>query len=90
MLLALSKSKKCPLGSLAGDFVTTENGTGIVHTGTYFWAVIRLVAKLQNRNYRLCGFDEKIIQFLVDLQGDLGPKWKSCGKYVKERILRTW
>jgi len=22
---------------IAGDFVTTEDGTGIVHTATYFW-----------------------------------------------------
>ena len=34
-----------PLGSLAGDFVTTEDGTGIVHTAPTFGADDALVAK---------------------------------------------
>ncbi len=71
---------------IAGDFVTTEDGTGIVHTAPTFGADDAKVAKeavpevppmlLKDENGNLVP--------LVDLQGKFRPEMKElAGKYVK-------
>ncbi|MCG2429835.1 isoleucine--tRNA ligase [Aequorivita xiaoshiensis] len=71
---------------IAGDFVTTEDGTGIVHTAPTFGADDAKVAKdavpevppmlVQDENGNLVP--------LVDLQGKFRPEMKEfAGKYVK-------
>ncbi|MDA9245553.1 isoleucine--tRNA ligase [Polaribacter sp.] len=71
---------------IAGDFVTTEDGTGIVHTSPTFGADDALVAKqavpeippllVKDANYNLVP--------LVDLQGRFRPEvTEFAGKYVK-------
>ncbi len=71
---------------IAGDFVTTEDGTGIVHTAPTFGADDALVAKqavpeippmlVMDKNANLVP--------LVDLQGKFRPELKELGgKYVK-------
>lgn len=71
---------------IAGDFVTTEDGTGIVHTAPTFGADDALVAKqavpeippmlVQDENGNAVP--------LVDLQGKFRPELKEfAGKYVK-------
>jgi len=71
---------------IAGDFVTTEDGTGIVHTAPTFGADDALVAKQANPPVPpmlvLDGNDNPVP--LVDLQGKFRPELKEFGgKYVK-------
>jgi len=71
---------------IAGDFVTTEDGTGIVHTAPTFGADDALVAKMAEPEVppMLVLDDHKNPVPLVDLQGkfthDMG---EHAGKYVK-------
>ncbi|MDO6808310.1 isoleucine--tRNA ligase [Zobellia galactanivorans] len=71
---------------IAGDFVTTEDGTGIVHTAPTFGADDALVAKQAVPEVPpLLVLDEnKNPVPLVDLQGKFRPEMKEFGgKYVK-------
>ena len=71
---------------IAGDFVTTEDGTGIVHTAPTFGADDALVAKQSSPEIPpLLVLDEnKNPVPLVDLQGKFRPELKEFGgKYVK-------
>jgi isoleucyl-tRNA synthetase len=71
---------------IAGDFVTTEDGTGIVHTAPTFGADDALVAKQASPEVPpLLVLDEnKNPVPLVDLQGKFRPELKEfAGKYVK-------
>ena len=71
---------------IAGDFVTTEDGTGIVHTAPTFGADDALVAKQAIPEVPpLLVLDEnKNPVPLVDLQGRFRPEMKELGgKYVK-------
>jgi isoleucyl-tRNA synthetase len=71
---------------ISGDFVTTEDGTGIVHTAPTFGADDALVAKqAQPEVPPLLVKDEygNLVP-LVDLQGRFRPELKElAGKYVK-------
>lgn len=71
---------------IAGDFVTTEDGTGIVHTAPTFGADDALVAKQAVPEIPpLLVLDENGNPVpLVDLQGKFRPELKDWGgKYVK-------
>ncbi len=71
---------------IAGDFVTTEDGTGIVHTAPTFGADDALVAKQANPEVPpLLVLDENGNPVpLVDLQGKFRPELGALGgKYVK-------
>ena len=71
---------------IAGDFVTTEDGTGIVHTAPTFGADDAMVAKQAEPEVPpLLVMDEnKNPVPLVDLQGKFRPEMKELGgKYVK-------
>jgi len=71
---------------IAGDFVTTEDGTGIVHTAPTFGADDALVAKLASPPVPpLLVLDENNNPVpLVDLQGKFRPELREFGgKYVK-------
>ena len=71
---------------IAGDFVTTEDGTGIVHTAPTFGADDALVAKQANPPVPpMLVLDENNNPVpLVDLQGRFRPELKEFGgKYVK-------
>jgi len=71
---------------IAGDFVTTEDGTGIVHTAPTFGADDALVAKQAEPEVPpLLVLDENSNPVpLVDLQGKFRPELKEWGgKYVK-------
>ncbi|HEA20482.1 MAG TPA: isoleucine--tRNA ligase [Pricia antarctica] len=71
---------------IAGDFVTTEDGTGIVHTAPTFGADDALVAKQAVPEIPpLLVMDENLnLVPLVDLQGKFRPEMKElAGKYVK-------
>ena len=71
---------------IAGDFVTTEDGTGIVHTAPTFGADDALVAKQAVPEVPpLLVLDENSNPVpLVDLQGKFRPEMKELGgKYVK-------
>ncbi|MDT0538486.1 isoleucine--tRNA ligase [Croceitalea sp. P059] len=71
---------------IAGDFVTTEDGTGIVHTAPTFGADDALVAKQASPEIPpLLVLDEnKNPVPLVDLQGKFRSELKEfAGKYVK-------
>lgn len=71
---------------IAGDFVTIEDGTGIVHTAPTFGADDALVAKQASPEVPpLLVLDEnKNPVPLVDLQGKFRPELKEfAGKYVK-------
>jgi isoleucyl-tRNA synthetase len=71
---------------IAGDFVTTEDGTGIVHTAPTFGADDALVAKLaQPEVPPMLVLDENNNPVpLVDLQGRFRPEMgEYAGKYVK-------
>lgn len=72
---------------ISGDFVTTEDGTGIVHTAPTFGADDALVAKqAQPEVPPLLVLDENNNPVpLVDLQGKFRPELKEFGgKYVKK------
>ena len=71
---------------IAGDFVTTEDGTGIVHTAPTFGADDALVAKQATPEIPpLLVLDENENPVpLVDLQGRFRPEMgEFAGKYVK-------
>ena len=71
---------------ISGDFVTTEDGTGIVHTAPTFGADDALVAKQAVPEIPpLLVLDENNNPVpLVDLQGKFRPELKELGgKYVK-------
>ncbi|MGC1515027.1 MAG: isoleucine--tRNA ligase [Maribacter sp.] len=71
---------------IAGDFVTTEDGTGIVHTAPTFGADDALVAKQAVPEIPpMLVLDENgNLVPLVDLQGKFRPELKELGgKYVK-------
>jgi isoleucyl-tRNA synthetase len=71
---------------IAGDFVTTEDGTGIVHTAPTFGADDALVAKQAKPPVPpMLVLDENNNPVpLVDLQGKFRPELKEFGgKYVK-------
>ncbi len=71
---------------IAGDFVTTEDGTGIVHTAPTFGADDALVAKQASPEVPplLVKDDNGNLVPLVDLQGKFRPEMGEFGgKYVK-------
>ncbi|TMU55305.1 isoleucine--tRNA ligase [Flagellimonas algicola] len=71
---------------ISGDFVTTEDGTGIVHTAPTFGADDALVAKQATPPVPpMLVLDENSNPVpLVDLQGRFRPEMKElAGKYVK-------
>ncbi|MCR9227248.1 MAG: isoleucine--tRNA ligase [Flavobacteriaceae bacterium] len=71
---------------ISGDFVTTEDGTGIVHTAPTFGADDALVAKQARPEIPpMLVLDENDNPVpLVDLQGKFRPELKEFGgKYVK-------
>ncbi|MDX1314895.1 MAG: isoleucine--tRNA ligase, partial [Eudoraea sp.] len=71
---------------ISGDFVTTEDGTGIVHTAPTFGADDMLVAqKAEPAVPPMLVLDENENPVpLVDLQGKFRPEMKELGgKYVK-------
>lgn len=71
---------------ILGDFVTTEDGTGIVHTAPTFGADDALVAKQAQPEVppMLVRDENDNLVPLVDLQGRFRPEMKEhAGKYVK-------
>ena len=71
---------------ISGDFVTTEDGTGIVHTAPTFGADDALVAKQATPEVPplLVKDDNGNLVPLVDLQGKFRPEMgEFAGKYVK-------
>ncbi|WNH13798.1 isoleucine--tRNA ligase [Thalassobellus suaedae] len=71
---------------ISGDFVTTEDGTGIVHTAPTFGADDALVAKQATPEVppMLVKDDNGNLVPLVDLQGRFRPEMDEyAGKYVK-------
>ncbi|MCC1485305.1 isoleucine--tRNA ligase [Winogradskyella immobilis] len=71
---------------ISGDFVTTEDGTGIVHTSPTFGADDALVAKqaVPEVPPLLVKDDNDNLVPLVDLQGKFRPEMgEFAGKYVK-------
>jgi isoleucyl-tRNA synthetase len=71
---------------ISGDFVTTEDGTGIVHTAPTFGADDALVAKQATPEIppMLVKDDNGNLVPLVDLQGRFRPEvTELAGKYVK-------
>ncbi len=71
---------------IAGDFVTTEDGTGIVHTAPTFGADDALVAKQASPEIPplLIKDENGNLVPLVDLQGKFRPELKEFGnKYIK-------
>ena len=71
---------------IAGDFVTTEDGTGIVHTAPTFGADDALVAKQANPEVpaMLVKDENDNLVPLVDLQGKFRPEvGEYASKYVK-------
>ena len=77
---------------IAGDFVTTEDGTGIVHTAPTFGADDALVAKQANPPVPpMLVLDENNNPVpLVDLQGKFRPELQELGgKYVKNEYYNA-
>lgn len=71
---------------ISGDFVTTEDGTGIVHTAPTFGADDALVVKQAKPEIPplLVKDENDSLVPLVDLQGRFRPEMKEfAGKYVK-------
>ncbi|MEE1961401.1 isoleucine--tRNA ligase [Allomuricauda taeanensis] len=71
---------------ISGDFVTTEDGTGIVHTAPTFGADDALVAKQADPEVppMLVKDENDNLVPLVDLQGRFRPEMgELAGKYVK-------
>ncbi len=71
---------------ISGDFVTTEDGTGIVHTAPTFGQDDAMVAKQAEPEVppMLVKDDNDNLVPLVDLQGRFRPEMKEfAGKYVK-------
>ena len=77
---------------ISGDFVTTEDGTGIVHTAPTFGADDMLVAqKAEPQVPPMLVLDENDNPVpLVDLQGKFRPEMKELGgKYVKNEYYEA-
>tara|TARA_B100000768_G_scaffold60492_1_gene58553 strand:+ start:4048 stop:7455 length:3408 start_codon:yes stop_codon:yes gene_type:complete len=77
---------------IGGDFVTTENGTGIVHTAPTFGADDAKVAKEASPEVPPMLIYDKNQQLvpLVDLQGKFRPELgKLGGKYVKNEYYNN-
>lgn len=69
---------------ISGDFVTTEDGTGIVHTAPTFGADDAMVAKEAGVPAMLVKDENDQLVPLVDLQGKFRPEMgEYAGKYVK-------
>ena len=69
---------------ISGDFVTTEDGTGIVHCAPTFGADDALVAKVFNVPGMLVLDEQENPRPLVDLQGRFVPEMgRLSGMYVK-------
>ena len=78
---------------IQGDFVTTEDGTGIVHTAPTFGADDMQVAQKADPPVPpMLVLDENNNPVpLVDLQGKFRPEMKSlAGKYVKNEYYEGW
>ena len=78
---------------IGGDFVTTENGTGIVHTAPTFGADDAKVAKEASPEVPPMLIYDKNQQLvpLVDLQGKFRPELgKLGGKYVKNEYYNNF
>ena len=76
---------------IAGDFVTTEDGTGIVHTAPTFGADDALVAKqaVPEIPPMLVKDENDNLVPLVDLQGKFRPEVTDyAGKYVKNEYYK--
>jgi len=76
---------------ISGDFVTTEDGTGIVHTAPTFGADDALVAKQATPEVppMLVKDENDNLVPLVDLQGRFRPEMKEFGgKYVKNEYYK--
>ncbi|RLJ65454.1 isoleucyl-tRNA synthetase [Lacinutrix venerupis] len=76
---------------ISGDFVTTEDGTGIVHTAPTFGADDALVAKQATPEVppMLVKDENDNLVPLVDLQGKFRPEMAEfAGKYVKNEYYK--
>jgi isoleucyl-tRNA synthetase len=76
---------------ISGDFVTTEDGTGIVHTAPTFGADDAMVAKqaVPEVPPMLVKDNDGNLVPLVDLQGRFRPEMKElAGKYVKNEYYK--
>lgn len=78
------KSPENAFQVIAGDFVTTEEGTGVVHTAPTFGADDAKVAKANHVPPLLVKDENGKRVPLVDLQGRFRPEMKEyAGQYVK-------
>ncbi len=76
---------------ISGDFVTTEDGTGIVHTAPTFGADDAIVAKLATPEIppMLVKDENDNLVPLVNLQGKFRPEMgEFAGKYVKNEYYK--
>ena len=76
---------------ISGDFVTTEDGTGIVHTAPTFGADDAIVAKQATPEIppMLVKDENENLVPLVDLQGKFRPEvGEFAGKYVKNEYYK--
>ncbi len=74
---------------IAGDFVTTEDGTGIVHIAPTFGADDAKVAKIAGVPAMLIRDDKDNLVPLVDLQGRFRAEMgEFAGKYVKNEYYK--
>lgn len=71
---------------ISGDFVTTEDGTGIVHIAPTFGADDNKVAKAHSVPSLLVVDRDGIERPLVDLQGRLYPIAELDAQFVAERV----
>lgn len=77
-------SSRVPFRVIGGNFVTTEDGTGIVHIAPTFGADDAMVAKVADIPPMLVLDSEGELVPLVDLQGKFRPEMGPyAGKYVK-------
>ncbi len=75
---------------IAGDFVSTEDGTGIVHIAPTFGADDMRVAKAAGISPMLVNEENGNMVPLVDLQGRFRPEVADfAGEYVKAEYLST-
>ncbi len=73
---------------IVGDFVTTEDGTGIVHTAPTFGADDMRVAKQNGIAPLLVKDEDGYLVPLVDLRGRFRPEMgEFAGEFVKEQYL---
>ncbi len=71
---------------ISGDFVTTEDGTGIVHIAPTFGADDNRVAKAHGVPALLVIDRDGVERPLVDLQGRMYPIEDLCSNFVSERV----